>query len=60
MSTKAGKAWHVDLLGVFQLDAVRAGLAAAALTIRVRSSADDAVFKELGHTVTGHQPSATP
>jgi uncharacterized OsmC-like protein len=42
----------VDLRGAFQLDAVRAGLAAAVVTMRVRSSADDAVLEELGRAVT--------
>jgi uncharacterized OsmC-like protein len=42
----------VDLRGVFELDAVRAGLAGAVVTVRVRSGAGDAVLAELGRTVT--------
>ena len=42
----------VDLRGVFELDTVRAGLAAAHVTIRVRSEADDAVLDELRQVVT--------
>lgn len=42
----------VDLRGVFELDAVRAGLAGAAVTVRVRSDADDTLLAELGQTVT--------
>jgi uncharacterized OsmC-like protein len=42
---------QVDLRGVFELDAVRAGLGSATVTVRVRSDADDAVLNELGRTV---------
>jgi len=42
----------VDLRGVFELDTVRAGLAGAHVTIRVRSGADDAVLDELREVVT--------
>lgn len=42
----------VDLRGVFELDTVRAGLADASVTIRVRSDADDAVLNELREAVT--------
>lgn len=42
----------VDLRGVFELDTVRAGLAGASVTIRVRSDADDAVLDELRQAVT--------
>ncbi len=42
----------VDLRGVFELAAVRAGLAGAIVTVRVRSAADDAVLAELGQTIT--------
>ena len=43
---------QVDHRGVFELDAVRAGLAGVIVTIRVRSGADDGVLGELGRTVT--------
>jgi OsmC-like protein len=42
----------VDLRGVFELAEVRAGLAGARVTVRVRSSADDAVLEELRQLVT--------
>jgi uncharacterized OsmC-like protein len=42
----------VDLRGVFELDRIRAGLAGAVVTVRVRSGADDDLLTELGHTVT--------
>ena len=42
----------VDWRGVFELDTVRAGLADASVTIRVRSGADDAVLDELREVVT--------
>jgi uncharacterized OsmC-like protein len=42
----------VDLRGVFELDAVRAGLAGALVTVRVRSDADATVLEELGQAVT--------
>ncbi len=42
----------VDLRGAFELDAVRAGLTGATVTVKVRSDADDAVLDELGRTVT--------
>lgn len=43
---------RVDLRGAFELDAVRAGLAAATVTVKVRSDADNAVLAEIGQTVT--------
>lgn len=43
---------NVDLRGVFELDDVRAGLAEATVTVKVRSSADDALLAEIGHIVT--------
>jgi uncharacterized OsmC-like protein len=42
----------VDLRGVFELASVRAGLAGARVTVRVRSSAADPVLDELGQLVT--------
>jgi uncharacterized OsmC-like protein len=42
----------VDLRGVFELDAVRAGLAGATVTVKVRSDADDSTLDEIGRTVT--------
>ena len=42
----------VDLRGIFDLAAVRAGLAGALVTMRVRSSADDAALEELRQLVT--------
>jgi hypothetical protein len=42
----------VDLRGVFELDTVRAGLADASVTTRVRSDADDAVLNDLREAVT--------
>jgi uncharacterized OsmC-like protein len=42
----------VDLRGVFELAAVRAGLASAIVTVKVRSAADDATLDELGQAVT--------
>jgi putative redox protein len=42
----------VDLRGIFELDAVRPGLAGAQVTVRVRSSADDAALDELLQLVT--------
>jgi uncharacterized OsmC-like protein len=43
---------QVDLRGVFELDAVRAGLTGAIVTVRVRSDADDGILDELGRIVT--------
>jgi putative redox protein len=42
----------VDLRGVFELAAVRAGLCGARVTLRVRSSAGDAALDELRQSVT--------
>ena len=42
----------VDLRGIFDLAAVRAGLAGALVTMQVRSSADDAALEELRQLVT--------
>jgi uncharacterized OsmC-like protein len=42
----------VDLRGIFDLAAVRAGLAGALVSMRVRSSADDAALEELRQLVT--------
>jgi OsmC-like protein/Resolvase, N terminal domain len=42
----------VDLRGIFELAAVRAGLAGARVTVRVRSSANDAALEELRQLVT--------
>jgi hypothetical protein len=42
----------VDLRDVFELAAVRAGLASAIVTVKLRSAADEAVLDKLGQTVS--------
>ena len=42
----------VDLRGIFELAAVRAGLSGARVTVKVRSGADDATLDELRQLVT--------